>query len=147
MIDPDTPDGSPDPSVGKGLVRAFVDAVNDHDWPRVEAIVAPGFRRHSDAGGTLHSRAQLVAFLEDEYRTFPDASEHLEAVIAEGDLVAARHLFTGTQHGPLGGHPPTGRRMRARYLAMYRVAGDRIVEAWAEWDNLAGLAQLGHAEP
>ncbi len=23
----------------------------------------------------------------------------------------------------------------------------RIVEAWAEWDNLTGLAQLGHYEP
>ncbi len=142
-----THDDSPDPSVVKGLVHAFVDAVNDHDWTRVESIVAPGFCRHSDAGGTVHSRDQLVEFLEQEYRTFPDATERLEAVIAEGDLVAARHVFTGTQDGPLGDHPPTGRRMRARYLAMYRVADDRIVEAWAEWDNLAGLVQLGHAEP
>lgn len=33
--------------------------------------------------------------------------------------------------------------MRARYLAMCRVRDGRIVEAWAEWDNLTGQAQLG----
>jgi hypothetical protein len=40
--------------------------------------------------------------------------------------------------------------MVADYLAIYRLAGGVIAEVWAEWDNPAGLAQLGHdkhAEP
>lgn len=121
---------------------ALVDAVNRQDWSAVEALVAEAFVRHSDAGGDIDGREQLIAFLKGEHLTFPDAHEELEAVITEGDLVAARHLFTGTQDGPLGDHPPTGRRMRARYLAMYRVADGQITEAWAEWDNLTGQAQL-----
>ena len=28
---------------------------------------------------------------------------------------------------------------------IYRLESGRIVEAWAEWDNLAGLKQLGHS--
>ncbi len=125
---------------------AFVRAVNDQDWSAVEALVAPGFVRHSDAGGAVNGRDELVAFLQGECATFPDAHEEVGTVIAEGDLVAARHVFTGTQDGPLGDHPPTGRRMQAHYLAMYRVVDGRIVEAWAEWDNLAGQAQLGLVE-
>lgn len=125
------------------VVVGFVDAVNRQDWPTVEALVAPTFVRHSDAGGDINGSNELVAFLQGEYTTFPDAHEELESVIAEGDLVAARHLFTGTQGGPLGRHPGTGRRIRARYLAMYRVTGGRIHEAWAEWDNLRGHTQLG----
>jgi predicted ester cyclase len=35
----------------------------------------------------------------------------------------------------------------AEYLAIYRLPDGRIVEAWAEWDNLAGLAQLGQYRP
>lgn len=125
------------------VVVAFVEAVNRQDWARVEGLVDPAFVRHSDAGGDVHGSDELIAFLDGEFATFPDADEELEAVIAEGDLVAARHVFTGTQDGPLGDHAPTGRRMHARYLAMYRVAEGRLVEAWAEWDNMAGLAQLG----
>jgi hypothetical protein len=37
--------------------------------------------------------------------------------------------------------------LTADYLAIYRLEGGRIVEAWAEWDNLSGLAQLGHFKP
>lgn len=127
----------------RDVVGAFVDAVNRQDWSAVEALVAPTFARHSDAGGDVDGIDELIAFLQGEYASFPDAHEELETVIAEGDIVAARHVFTGTQDGPLGDHPPTGRPMRARYLAMYRVVDGRILEAWAEWDNLTGQTQLG----
>jgi predicted ester cyclase len=86
----------------------------------------------------------LKAFLRGELETFPDAHESLEDLVAEGDRVAARHRFRGTQRGALGPYPPSGRRLEATYLAIYRVEDGRIAEAWAEWDNLAGLAQLGH---
>ncbi|MCQ3934017.1 MAG: ester cyclase, partial [Gammaproteobacteria bacterium] len=34
--------------------------------------------------------------------------------------------------------------LEATYIAIYRVENQRIAEAWAEWDNLAVLKQLGH---
>jgi hypothetical protein len=37
--------------------------------------------------------------------------------------------------------------MTADYMAIYRVTGGLIAEAWAEWDNLTGLVQLGHYTP
>lgn len=134
---------TPSPHDPRVVLEAFVEAVNRQDWPTVETLVADTFVRHSDAGGDINGRDALIGFLQGEYATFPHAHEALESVIAEGCLVAARHLFTGTQDGPLGEHPPTGRTMRAHYLAMYRVVDGQIVEAWAEWDNLTGQAQLG----
>lgn len=130
----------------KEILRAFVDALNAQDWVRLDEIVAPGFVRHSAAAGEpgVRSREDLKAYIRREIATFPDAREELEDLVAEGDRVAARHRFSGTQLGPLGGYRPSGRRMTATYLAIYRLEGDRIVEAWAEWDNLSGLAQLGH---
>lgn len=142
MAAPPGTDPSPRPVDPRDVVVALVDAVNQQDWSAVEVLVAEAFVRRSDAGGDIHGRKQLIAFLRGEHVAFSDAHEELEAVIVEGDLVAARHVFTGTQDGPLGDHPPTGRRMRARYLAMYRVVDGQITEAWAEWDNLTGQAQL-----
>lgn len=133
----------------KVVVHAFVEAVNAQDWVRVTELVAPAFVRHSHAAGPpgVRSRDDLVAFLRGEFATFPDAHETLEDVLAEGDRVAARHRFRGTQRGPLGPYPPTDRVMDAVYLAIYRLEGGRIAEAWAEWDTLSGLAQLGHHSP
>lgn len=85
-----------------------------------------------------------MAPLQAESETFSDATETLLDVIAEDDKVAARHRFRGTQTGPMGAHPPSGRVPAATYPAIYRIEGGRIAEAWAEWDNLHGLWQLGH---
>jgi steroid delta-isomerase-like uncharacterized protein len=133
----------------KAVVRAFVEAVNARDWDRLDGLVAADFVRHSHAAGQpgARSREDLKAFLRGEFETFPDGCESLEDVLAEGDRVAARHHFRGTQRGPMGPYPPTGRVLAADYLAIYRLEGGRIVEAWAEWDNLSGLVQLGHHSP
>jgi len=135
-------------AANKSLVRTFVEAINAQDWTRVLAVVAPDFRRHSTAAGDpgVRSAQDLVTFLQAEFITFPDAFETVMDLVAEGDKVAARHQFRGTQLGPMGPFPPTGKVLNATYLAIYRIENHRIAEAWAEWDNLAGLEQLGHAD-
>ena len=136
-----------DPERNKRTVLAFVDAVNAQDWDALDGLVSPDFVRHSDAAGEpgVRSRDDLKWFLRNEYLTFPDARETVEDLVAEGDRVAARHLFAGTQTGPFGDHAPTGRPVRIGYLAVYRLEAGRLVEAWAEWDNLAAFAQMGLA--
>lgn len=130
----------------KNTVRAFVEAVNAKDWSRLRQVVAVDFRRHSVAAGRpgVASVEDLIHFLEQEYSTFPDACETIEDMLAEDDKVAVRHRFRGIQTGPLGPLPPTGKRLDATYLAIYRLHAGQIVEVWAEWDNMAGLRQLGH---
>ena len=130
----------------KSLIRLFVDAINARHWEGVRALLAPDFSRHSTAAGepSVSSAEALLSFLQAEFATFPDAHESLLDLVAEGDKVAARHHFVGTQLGSMGPYPASGKVLRATYLAIYRIESKRIAEAWAEWDNLAGLKQLGH---
>jgi len=133
----------------KTIVRAFVEAINRRDWNRIDQLVSADFTRHSDAAGEpeIRSRAELKSFLRRELDAFPDAHESLEDLLADGNKVAARHRFEGTQRGRLGPYPATGNRMIGRYIAIYRVEEGCIAEAWAEWDTLSGLIQLGHFKP
>lgn len=130
----------------KQTVRAFVDAINAQDWSRLDAVVAQDFVRHSLAAGDppVRSRADLVEFLRREFEIFPDAHEIILDIFAEAEKVAARHSFSGAQHGAMGAYLPTGKTMNAEYIAIYRVRDGQIMEAWVEWDNLTGLRQLGH---
>ena len=127
----------------KALIRAFVEAINAEDWSRLCSLVDERFTRHSTAAGEpgVGSVEDFLAFLQGD---FPDAHETLLDLVAERDKVAARHQFRGTQLGPMGPYAASGRVLLASYLAVYRIENERIVEAWAEWDNLAGLRQLGH---
>ncbi|WP_316433094.1 ester cyclase [Leptolyngbya sp. NK1-12] len=130
----------------KRIIREFVAAINHQDWEKLAQVVTPDFVRHSSAAGQpgIKSREDLIKFLSNEFTIFPDAHETIEDLIAEGQKVAARQRFTGTQTGPMGLFPASGKRMTATYLAIYRLEAGRIVEAWVEWDNLNGLIQLGH---
>jgi steroid delta-isomerase-like uncharacterized protein len=130
----------------KAIVRRFVEALNAQEWDRLDELVADDFQRFSASAGSpaVRSRDDLKKYFQSELETFPDARETIEDILAEGDRVAVRHHFRGTQKGALGPYPPSGRVLEADYLAIYRLAGGKITEAWAEWDNLSGLVQLGH---
>ncbi|MFC3119886.1 ester cyclase [Jhaorihella thermophila] len=136
-------------SIGKSpreVVEAFVEAVNAQDWRALETRVASGFVRHAADSGppVLSDRSELVDFLRQEFRVFPDAVETIEDLLCEGDKVAVRHRFSGTQNGPLGEFPASGKRATADYIAIYRIEGGMIAESWVAWDNLSVLRQLGH---
>jgi steroid delta-isomerase-like uncharacterized protein len=130
----------------KAVIQTFVDAVNRQDWPALETLVAADFVRYSRAAGepAVRSRQDLLQFLQAEFVTFPDAQEEILDLLGEGDKVAVRIRFRGTQAGPLAAYPATGQRVESEYLAIFRIEGRLLVEAWAEWDNLTTLRQLGH---
>jgi predicted ester cyclase len=129
------------------VVQQLVVAINRGDWAAVRLLLHAEFRRYSLAAGGSgeESAADFVEFLQNERRSFPDAREEILDLFAAGDKVAARHLFAGTLLGPLGAHRPNGNKVQSVYIALYRVENGHIKEAWAEWDNLADLRQLGLA--
>ena len=135
-----------DIETNKRVVRAFAEAINRRDWDALDDLVAMDFVRHSNAALGVHSRDDLKRYLHNEFAIFPDACESVEEVVAEGDRVAVRHSFRGTQSRPMGRYPASAKEMRADYLAIYRLADGKIAETWVKWDNLSGLTQLGHIE-
>jgi predicted ester cyclase len=130
----------------KAVIRSFVNSVNTRNWDSLRILLVPHFIRHSNAGGApeVRSAEELITYLKNEYVTFPDAEETLLDLVAECESVAARSHFRGTQLGSMGSYLPSGKVLSATYLAIYRLEGGRIAEAWVEWDNLCGLQQLGH---
>jgi steroid delta-isomerase-like uncharacterized protein len=130
----------------KAVIRKFIESVNTKNWDGLRTLLAPHFVRHSNAAGAPepHSAEELITWLQNESIAFPDAAETLLDLVAEGEQVAARSQFRGTQEGAIGPYPPSGKILSATCLAIYRLEQGRIAEAWVEWDNLYGLRKLGH---
>lgn len=68
-------------------------------------------------------------------------------IIAEGDKLAVYMTYTGTQKGPFGPFPATGKRVTPPFLGILRFEAGKIAEMWVEWDNLDMLKQLGLFSP
>jgi predicted ester cyclase len=78
------------------------------------------------------------------HKQFPDLEITIEALIAEGDTVAARTSSKGTNLGRFGGVlPATGKPFASSQSHWFRVASGKLVEHWAVRDDLSTLLQLG----
>ncbi len=74
---------------------------------------------------------------------FPDFQYTVEDELAEGDKVVFRLTAQGTQLGEFMGIPPTGKRATWTEMHICRVADGKLVEHWANLDQLGLLQQLG----
>ncbi len=133
----------------KALVRAFAEAGNDNDLEAFDRLIDPGFVRHCEATPEVSVRSceDFKQFYRDTATTFPDQRLTLQTLVAEGDRVAFWGTFSGTQQGPMGPFPATGKRMESDCAGVFRIEDGKIAELWVTWDNLAGLAQLGLLPP
>jgi predicted ester cyclase len=133
----------------KEIVRAFVEAGNRNDVDAFDSLPAPGFVGHCEATPRVNvtSCEDFERFYLETAATFPDQKMTLGTLVAEGDLVAFRGKFSGTQKGAMGPFPPTGKFVESDCAGIFQVENGRIVRLWVSWDNLGGTMQLGLLPP
>lgn len=79
-------EGEVDP---ESLIRAYYEALDTHDYERLETLLAPSFTQHRP-DLTLDGREEFIAFMRDE-RPDSDTRHPIEAVYrGPGGAVAAR---------------------------------------------------------
>ena len=123
----------------KDLVRRFyAQAINDRDLDAVDRLLTEDFTHDGEQRGRVGQRAAVAAFLD----AFADLHNDILLILAEGDLVAAHQVWTGTHTGDFAGVPATGRAVTFTSTAVLRIADGLIAEAWDQVDVAGLMAQL-----
>ena len=138
------------PEANKQLVREFTEVLNAADWDGLDAVLTEDFRRHSQATTEMPEITSREAFKNLQRRflvSMPDQRVAIERLVAEGDWVAAYATYSGTNTGPMGDIPATGKAVELPFLSLFRIEEGKIAELWVEWDNVAFLGQLGLFPP
>jgi steroid delta-isomerase-like uncharacterized protein len=130
----------------KAVIRQFFDAWNSRRPEAFDDLITPDVVRHCDATPDVEarSREQIKEFLAQDTAIFPDSVQTIKLLIAEGNHVAAWVTYEGTQLGPMGPLPPSGRKTQFDFGAVFRIDGGKIAEWWVTWDNMKILRSLGH---
>lgn len=127
------------------LVRHLYAEIDKGNEAVLDEVFSPDFVDHDSASGP--SSPQGLAALKQGFRRFAAAfaeSEHaIDDIFAAGDKVVVRITGRGTHTGEYLGVPPTGRRVTMSGIAVYRIAGGKIVEEWSQADRLDFHRQLG----
>ena len=130
------------------VVQGKWDAFNRGDMVTAAGFFAEDARNHGRPVG----RAGALAVLKDIQATFPDVHFTPLESVAEGEWVSVRGMFGGTHRGigrlpvnggMLVGLPPTGRHFEVQHIHLFQVRGGKIVEHFANRDDLGMMQQLG----
>ena len=113
----------------KRLYREFIEEVWKKRQPSaVDRYLAPNFIEHNTNIPPGHEgRKQFVTAVQ---AGFSDYRGEIEQVVAEGDMMVTRTLWTGTQDGPLLGQPPSDRKLSFRTADFFRIENGKLAEYW-----------------
>jgi steroid delta-isomerase-like uncharacterized protein len=144
-----TPSPTADLEANKDLVRQFAEVTNAADWEALAAMVTEDLTRHSTAtaGPPVTSREEFIQLQKSFHSSFPDQRITVQQLVAEGDRVAILGTYSGTNTGPMGDIPATGKSVESPFLGIFRIESGKVAELWVEWDNVAMLSQLGLYPP
>jgi steroid delta-isomerase-like uncharacterized protein len=127
--------------------RTWVEGLNRGDVSAADQAFAPNCVIHIN--GSPEPNLSLGGFKEMAsglLTAFPDLHFTIEDQIVAGDKVATRWTAEGTNSGPFGPVPATGRHVQIDGLILDRVVDGKVVERWEIWDQMGMMQQLGLAQ-
>lgn len=126
------------------LIRRHFDEIwNQRRLDLADELVDPAYHSHFPLPGQPSGIAGFTYAVQLLHTSFPDLTITVEDLIAQGDKVVARLTARGTHLGTFRSIPPTGQVVQWTGIRIFRIADGKIVEHWANWDDLSLLHQLG----
>lgn len=124
----------------KAVVLRYVDAFNRGDLPQLKALLAEDAEVQGVFGkGTLDRIEHVWRQLIEGY----GIQLAIQGLVAEGNVVAARYVETGTFRAPAFGHQPTGKSYELVAMEWFEIQDGKIKRRWGARDSASQLRQLG----
>jgi len=133
------------------VVRQTHAALASGDLDGFKAALAPDYVRHCQAMPPelqeIRGVEPFLAFIEEFVSGVGVYQDTIGPMIAQGDMVAYVSTMTGTQTGPIGDLPASGKTFTVVNIIIQRLEDGKVAETWVSWDNVAMLSQLGFFPP
>ncbi len=136
-----------------GLVHAIFRALSDgRGGPAgldevIERVCHPAFVDHGRPPQFSANREGYKGILGAIMGAFSDLHYEVIDTVAAGDRVVCRATLSARHTAPFLGLPATGRSFSIHTMHMYRAADGKLVEHWANRDDLGMMQQLGVLPP
>lgn len=125
-------------------LEAYAQVWNTGEVNALDALVAPGFVRHTNSGNPYSATSldSLKRAITNLRATYPDFKVTLTEVIAASDKVVGRWQWSGT-HSGVGLPEAKGKKVQVTGINIMHVKNGKFVEEWVESDGMAAVLQLG----
>jgi steroid delta-isomerase-like uncharacterized protein len=128
----------------KKVVRQYVDAFNRGDMEALRSLLAEEAEIQGVFGRGLFDRIEPIwRQLIEGY----GMRLEIRGLVAEGNVVAARYVETGTFREPAFGNPPTGKSYELVAMEWFEIEDGKIKRRWGARDAASQARQLGIPTP
>jgi steroid delta-isomerase-like uncharacterized protein len=128
----------------KALLKRLFDEINNGNFENFGEVYASDYTVYIPSNNPKPmSLEEAMEYMKPVFEAFPDMNWNIQDIIANGDKVIVRSIVTGTHKGDMQGIPATGIKVNVGCIVIYRLQDGKIVEEWAEEDNLGMMMQLG----
>ena len=124
--------------------RAIFEMFNTGDLSELENLASADFVDHQKPPEITSTGLQAVRDMLAMYRTsMPDVHQEWISSATSGDLTFIHFRLTGTNTGPWGEMPATGKAMDVHGVDVIRFQDGKAVEHWGYMEEMKMMEQLG----
>jgi len=129
----------------KALSNRALEIWSEGNYDLLDELYSPEIVRHEvnimeDLVGTKEYKDNVTLVRT----TYPDFNVIVDEVFVKDDRVVLRWTVTGTNTGPRGDQPATGKRVQFSGINIDRFVDGKIVEEWVYFNMADVLKQLGY---
>jgi len=129
----------------KSLAEKSIEVINTGNMELTAEVYSPEIKLHfvgevQPLIEGLEALNQYGNFLRTAY---PDMKKVVTDIIVSGDKIITIYKFTGTNTGPRGNMPPTGKKVEHSGVYISQVVGRKITEQWVYRNMASVYKQLG----
>ncbi len=128
----------------KHIVRKMnVEVWNKGNLEIMDELYSPDFVWHFLPNGSeTIGLDSLREHVRNHREAFPNWTEEIRHIVAEGDFVMIHFVSRGTNEGSFLGNPPTGKQIQINEMSIFRIANGKIAEQWLLPDIVSLQQQL-----
>jgi len=131
-------------SAYKTLARRWTEEIwNQGNMATIDEIVAADYAQHIPLISDVHGIDALKQYVATQRKAFPDGRYTVLDLIEEGDRVAERWTFRGTQRQEFLGIAATNSAVETTGTSTLRLANGKVAEQWVHWDSLGWMQHVG----
>jgi predicted ester cyclase len=135
----------------KALVQRIHAEVSNGNLQIFDEVLSPDYVRHCQAMPPglqeIHGTEVFKTFVADFVNSVSNCKDEIDFILADSNMIAYVTTTTGTQTGPMGDLPASGKDFILKNIVIQRIEDGKIAETWISWDNVALLTQLGFFPP
>ncbi len=131
-------------STNTAVIQAFIEEVlNQKRLERADDLVKENFVELDPLPGQQQGREGLKAILRVLWSAFPDMHWTVKEMVAEGEKVVTRFVWTGTHRGAFLGIPATGKSVEVKGVVIDHLENGKMAESRILMDTMGLMQQLG----